>query len=111
MRYFKDLADGFYALEQCAGPSAEWVEISQAEWLTHNPAPQHSPSELIRQQIEQLLALAGVSQEWHLDAMMAGMVALAATQGLTEPELYAVNPGYRQVKDVSEQIKELRAQL
>lgn len=66
---------------------------------------------VINGQIAQLLALAGVSQGWHLDAMMAGMVALASTQGLTETQLYEVNPGYKQVKDVSEQIKALEAQL
>lgn len=74
-------------------------------------APQPDPKDAIRAQITQLLSVAGVSQDWHLDAMMAGMVALAATQGLTEAQLYGVNPGYKQVKDVSEQIKTLRGML
>lgn len=83
----------------------EWVEGAEL-W---RPAP--DPKAEIKDQIDQLLALAGVSQGWHLDAMMAGMVALASTQGITEAQLYEVNPGYKQVKDVSEQIKELGAQL
>jgi hypothetical protein len=84
------------------------------DWLGAGniPEPAESPQPPTpEQQIEDLLRIAGVTQDWHLDAMMAGMVALASTQGLTEAQLYAVNPGYRQVKDVAEQIKALRDQL
>jgi len=111
MRYFKDSADGFYSAADDVQPLDVWVEITEAEWLAANPQQQSDPKYAIRAQIDQLLYIAGVSQDWHLDAMMAGMVALAATQGISEPDLYSVNPGYKQVKDVSEQIKALRAQL
>jgi hypothetical protein len=86
------------------------ITAEEAEALRPKP-PEIDPKDEIREQIRQLLSVAGVSQDWHLDAMMAGMVALAATQGISEPDLYSVNPGYKQVKDVSEQIKALRAQL
>lgn len=92
-----------YANPQIEGH--EWVE--NAELWTPEPDPKAET----KAQIDQLLEMAGVSQGWHLDAMMAGMVALASTQGITEAQLYEVNPGYKQVKDVSEQIKYLLAQL
>lgn len=111
MRYFKDSGDGFYCVADDFQSNEAWSEISEAEWLAVNPQTSPDPSDAIRTQIDQLLYIAGVSQDWHLDAMMAGMVALAATQGISEPDLYSVNPGYKQVKDVSEQIKALRAQL
>jgi len=85
------------------------VAITDEEIEALRPEP--DPKDAIRENIKQLLSIAGVTQDWHLDAMMAGMVALAATQGISEPDLYSVNPGYKQVKDVSEQIKALRAQL
>ncbi len=95
---------GFFYSGDCrAGDRAATAEEIAARELPPTLGPQ--------QQIDGLLALAGVSQDWHLDAMMAGMVALAATQGIAEAQLYAVNPGYKQVKDVSEQIKALRALL
>lgn len=86
-------------------------DYTQKELEAIAAAPQPEPKDAIRAQIKQHLTVAGVSQDWHLDAMMAGMVALAATKGMAEPELYEANPGYRQVKDVAEQIKTLRGQL
>lgn len=91
-------------------PNAEPIGETEAMALVQYVV-QQDPKQVIQSQIDDLLRLAGVAQEWHLDAMMAGMVALAATQGLTEVELYDVNPGYKQVKDVSEQIKALKVQL
>lgn len=87
------------------------ITAEEADSLRVANEPQPDPKDAIKEQINQLLSVAGVSHDWHLDAMMAGMVALAVTQGLTEPELYSANPGYKQVKDVSEQIKALRSQL
>lgn len=45
------------------------------------------------------------------DFMLAMMVQLAAQQGVSEPDLYARNPGYRKVKDLDEEIKALRESL
>lgn len=43
--------------------------------------------------------------------MLGMMVQLATQQGVSEPQLYAANPGYRKVKDLDEQIKTLRSLL
>lgn len=40
--------------------------------------------------------------------MLGMMVQLAAQQGVSEPQLYADNPGYRKVKDLDDRIKSLR---
>lgn len=42
--------------------------------------------------------------------IMAGMVEKGASLGLTEPQLYAAQVGYRRLKDFDAQIKALRAQ-
>lgn len=75
--------------------------------------PPIDPKDAIRAQINALYAAAGVEEKsaWLLESGMASMLALAATQGITEPDLYALNPGYRQVKDAAAQIAALKAQL
>lgn len=45
------------------------------------------------------------------EALMATAVTLAAAQGITEPQLYAENIGYRKTKDFDAQIILLRAML
>lgn len=42
--------------------------------------------------------------------IMSGMVQHAATLGMTEPQLYTAQVGYRRLKDFDEQIKSLRVQ-
>ncbi len=43
--------------------------------------------------------------------MLPLMVSLAAGSGVTEPQLYAANIGYKKLKDFNAQIVALRAQL
>lgn len=45
------------------------------------------------------------------EGLLAAAVALAATQGVTEPTLYAQNVAYHKLKDFDTQIAALRAQL
>ena len=78
-------------------PGQEYLE--NAELYVSPPTNQ--------QQIADLLASAGVEQAWQLEAALAGVLSLGISQGLTEPQVYAINPGYRQIKDLSDQIKAL----
>lgn len=106
---FTDAGDGYYQLEVPIGDALpEWTNGLIPCDLRELPI---DPKEVIRAEIDQILSVAGVAQDWHLDAMLAGMVALAATQGLMESELYEANPGYKQVRDAVERIKTLKAQL
>ncbi|OYQ41110.1 hypothetical protein CHU94_08345 [Rhodoferax sp. TH121] len=113
MRYFKDSGDGFYVVSEDAEPADGWAEISEAEWLASNPAIAQSQAEITRAEIADLLATAKLlpGQEWLLDVAMASMVSAGATQGLTEPQLYAANPGYKEVKDLAAQVSAKKAQL
>ena len=45
------------------------------------------------------------------DVLLNLMVREAAALGMTEPELYTTNIGYRRVRDLDNQIAALRAQL
>ena len=67
--------------------------------------------DLKNSKVDDLLRSAGVSQMWQLDAALAGVLALARLEGLTEPQLYGINPGYRQIKDLKAQIVALESQL
>lgn len=71
------------------------------------PAAEASPQD----KIAQLLAQHQIGAEWQLLAMMAGLISLAATQGVSEPQLYAENPGYKQAKDLEQQIAALRSEI
>lgn len=62
-----------------------------------------------QQQIDAMVQLFGINQEWMLYALMAGMVGGAATQGISETQLYQLNLGYKTAKDLSDQIAALRA--
>lgn len=63
------------------------------------------------QQIAKLLAVRGLTldSEWQLYAAIAGMQAAASTQGKTEAQLYASNPGYKNAKDLFLAVAAIRA--
>lgn len=42
---------------------------------------------------------------------LAMMVQVAGQQGISEEQLYAINPGYRKLKDLDAQVAALRGQL
>jgi hypothetical protein len=100
MRYFKDLADGFYLVDG-ADFAPEWVEITEDEWLAQNPIVVPDPKDAIRAQIKQLEAeqlMPRATREFMLTFMEMNAPA----------EVLAVNPGYQAVKAFDNQIKALR---
>lgn len=103
MRYFKDLADGFYLVDG-TDFSPEWVEITEAEWLAQNPIVVPDPKDAIRAQIKQLEA------EQLMPRATREFMLLFMETNFT-PELLAVNPGYQAVKAFDNQIVALRGQL
>lgn len=76
--------------------SAQEEAATLAEWTANAPDPKAS----IRAEVKRLLGTAGVEQAWQLDAGLASILALGTQQGLSEPQIYAINPGYRQIKDL-----------
>lgn len=58
----------------------------------------------------QIVALEGTTERGIREAMLAALVFMAASQGITEPELYASNYGYRKARDLDNAIAALRAQ-
>lgn len=72
----------------------------RATILAVGAANKPDPKEPIREGISRLLSTAGVEQVWQLDAGLASVLSLGMQQGLTEPQIYAINPGYRQIKDL-----------
>jgi hypothetical protein len=64
-----------------------------------------------RQEIADLLALAGAKDAGTIQGLMAGVLALGLIEGYTEEQLYALNPGYRDAKDAVARINVLKAQL
>lgn len=99
-------ATGFRAINSAADLLA-----GETFSATQPALPTPDAKEPIRAQIRTLLNTAGVSQTWHLDGLMAGVLALGMGQGMTEPEVYAINPGYRDIKDLRGAIALLEAQL
>lgn len=58
----------------------------------------------------QILALEGTTERGVRESLLYMLVALAAAQGVTEPQLYAINYGYRKAKDLDNAIAALRVQ-
>lgn len=102
MKYYKDSSDGFYSAGDDVSPLESWTEITEAEWLAHNPQP--DPKDAIRAQIKQL-----ESEQLLPRATREFMLLFMETQ--FTPEVLAQNPGYQAVKAFDNQIKDLRAQL
>lgn len=90
------------------GPNEEWYEPSGVYTIEEN-APTIEPT--AADQVASLLQANGLVQEWQIDSAMAGMLGYAASQGVDESTLYALNPGYKQAKDLAAQIAALKALL
>lgn len=58
----------------------------------------------------QIRELEGTTERGVREAMLYTLVALAQAQGITEPQLYAANYGYRKARDLDNAIAALRAQ-
>lgn len=65
------------------------------------------PNEAIDAQIR---AMEGTTERGIREGMLYVLVAMAAAQGVTEPQLYAANYGHRKAKDLDNAIAALRAQ-
>lgn len=101
MPYYKDSGDGFYVA--AGGIPVGWQEITEEEWLTHNPQTTDA-KDAIRAQINQLereQLMPRATREFMLTFMELN----------ASPEILAVNPGYQAVKAFDNEIKELRDQL
>jgi hypothetical protein len=64
----------------------------------------------ISSQIEDLEHPSGAPR-WVREAAMVAMVTAAQVNGVSEPQLYTSNPGYRRAKDLETAVNALRAQL
>jgi hypothetical protein len=78
MRYLKDSKDGFYAVDDDVQPSKYWVEISEAEWLAHNPQVLPSDAAIIEAKKQTVRAL----REQVIDRLM-GIAGRASRKGNT----------------------------
>lgn len=86
--------------------------IDYLRWLESNsPEPADLPQEPTAEDaIRAKLREFGLDQEWLLHSHMAGALAYALSQGLTEAQAYAVNPAYKKAKDAVAWIAARRAQ-
>lgn len=69
------------------------------------------PKQTTKSLIASKLGVVGLSQSWQLESSMAGILSLGLAQGLTEEQVYALNPGYRDAKDLLAEVRTLEAQL
>lgn len=88
------LSDGTIRFDDSA--SQETRDAVLAVAAVDTPDPKAS----VKAEIVRLLKLAGIEQVWQLDAGLAAILSLGLSQGLTESDIYAINPGYRQIKDL-----------
>lgn len=83
----------------------EWIEQG------NTPEPADPPSDAdFRAQIDQIERETLMNRAVR-EFMLAQAEQLAASAGYTQEQLYAVNVGYRKVKDIDNQIAALRAQI
>lgn len=85
-----------------------WTELTAEEFAAHKAALAVLTKD---QRISALLTVRGLNldSEWQLYAAIAGMQAAASTQGKTEAQLYASNPGYKNAKDLFLAVAAIRA--
>lgn len=106
--YSADQLDLFRADVAQYGGEVDEVLLAevQAEWVPPGASAPVPPQERIAQ-IERETLMNRATREF----MIALAEKEAAVQGLTQEQLYALNAGYRAVKDVDSLIVALRAQL
>jgi hypothetical protein len=81
-------------------------------WAGNTALPADTPTPPTTQQkINSKLQKVGLSQTWQLESAMSSVLALGIIQGNTEAQMYALNPGYRDAKDLLAEIRALEAQL
>lgn len=103
-----DGTDGFVEYDQGAPQHFSDVAFLDDFVEAHADAPESggptvpplTPQEAAQAEINSRLAEVGLTQEWQLLSAMAGMIALGASQGKTEPQTYTENTGYRNAKNL-----------
>lgn len=86
---------------------AEPITDAQA----HDLLPKPTARDLILADIASKLGKVGLTQSWQLEGFMAGTLSLGLAEGYTEAQMYALNPGYRDAKDLLAEVRALEAQL
>lgn len=104
--HFLDSSDCEYLLPEGS------VQITEEEAfaLLNPPATPEEMRENIKQQIASI-EIAEIMPRKTREIQIQVMEYFAATQGVSKEQLYAVNPAYKGMVDVDNQIKALRAQL
>jgi hypothetical protein len=86
------------------------ITKEEADILTAPPAPTaQQQRDAIQAQIDSLESATHMNR-FVREAMLLISVQQAQALGLTEPQLYAVNIGYKKIKDLDDQIVALRTQ-
>lgn len=116
MPYFKDHQDKVHWLD-----SAEFAHllpvgsapITEAEVeALRQPPPETAEQKEARIKLEiEAIEQREIMPRKTREIQIQVMEYFAATQGLTKEQLYAVNPAYKGMVDIDNQIKALRAQL
>lgn len=94
-------------------PPQESYGFAYQAWLDAGNTPEAAdvpPPPTIQEQIDALEAPTGAPR-WVREGILIAMVSAAAQQGVSEPQLYQDNPGYRKAKDLETAIATLRSQL
>ena len=109
MLAFNDAPDGYYEFSDNADPSM-YAHLTPCALRVPIPPTAQQRRDAVQSQIDALEILSKMNRfvrEW---AILAS-VQQAAASGITEPQLYIANSGYKQIKDVNTQIVGLRNQM
>lgn len=111
MLYFKDASDGVYSIPDLSVKvPAGSTQITEAEWIANLYAPTLQDQKAVI--LAQTNALDPIDQLRPMrDFLLQLAIKEAAALGVTEPQLYAVNIGYRRMKDREAELEVLRTQL
>lgn len=120
-QHYQDNLGGWHELDDVAyehlltqnNPGKTFTPKTQAEYdAAHAPQPPTAQEQrdAIQAQIDTIESSTHMNR-FVREAMILISQQQAAGLGLTEPQLYAANIGYRRVKDIDTQIIALRAQM
>jgi hypothetical protein len=120
MRYYKDNADGFYALMDGAEPSAGWVRITDEEAEALCPKP---PAPTPPTKAERIRALESQAADAQAKVTRQALLALAlekacadpAAQGLTQSQVHEFlmtqDNGYRALFLLEQEVQAIRDEV
>jgi len=107
MRYFKDHNDGVYI---AATPVDGWIEITKSEYDLLNPilSPTLAERKADKQSEIDALEASQYMKRGEREGWLMMFEAQAAAQSVSLETLYGVNPFYKKLKDVNDQVTVLR---